>query len=167
MLRSKPYPIMDPSGKAKVWLDAGRGLAIWPCQALDSAQLGNDQITPADGWMPGASEDAPRPRPSDWRFRAERPELVITSAEEVIFFRKCYCERHWTASPAGWRAAERYADSPEREGVREAPIGTVYSRYSVERLSLESDKKREDGQPLLCLYRIGVIVWTAIVPRAD
>lgn len=166
-LTMEPYAVMDPSGEVKGWLDSGRGIAVWPCLALDSGALGTDCLTPADLDKP----EQARPRPG-WRYAAPntRPARVLMSADEVIFFQKLTAVADFSDSPRGYEACYRWLERTKPEMERTAPIGRVLSRYTVERLCLLSTERNGDGSltrpPLLVRYRMAVIQWSATI-RAD
>ena len=150
------YPIFDNTGKVKEWLAAERGVAVWPCLALDSVQLGTDMLTPGDG------------RPNDWRYAAPntQPARVLT-ADDIVFFAQGFSQREWADSPRERRAAHAYVEAWNARAEnteRLAPIGRVLSRLVLQPVHIASEEKLDDGHPLVLHFQLAAVLWTAIVP---
>ena len=157
LAKPAPYPVMDPTGQVKAWLDAGRGVAVWKSKLI--GEYAPDILTPGDAKSPG------------WRYGAQdaTPARVL-GPDDVIYFKRAYAVADYSDSRAGFDACYRKVKelTGGRDQVeREAPIGTVYERYTVDHLSCHSEAMGEQTppRPLLIRYRSAVILWTAIVRK--
>jgi hypothetical protein len=170
----EPYPVFDNEGKVRSWLDAGRGVAVWPVLAMDSSLFGSEMLTPGD-----------HENPPNWKCgpAGTKPARIL-GPEDVAFFHRVMVERSWTETAAGWKAANRYLGGmsiSEKHSDEEVPIGRKLTRYTVERFRMESDVKvhmpghpgrppvipgtEPYDRPLHTEFRIGVVRWVCIIPK--
>lgn len=149
------YPVMDPTGMVRLWIESGRGARAWPCQDIGSDRP--DMLTPGDVRTP-----------PDWRYTYASSRLL--GPDDVVYFGKVPQARGtWTDTPAGWRAAERMARNMEREypdnDATGAPLRMIY-RYTVARITMESAERDHEGRPYHVAYLVGVWQWSALLgPR--
>ena len=189
----KPYPILDVSGKTREWLQAGRGLVVW--QSHDIGAGRPDQFTPADHVdscqgcealtvkpiLPGESltieTTAPACRKPHWAYM---PAHVYRSKSEVLFYLPSRIVQSWNDSAQGTKAAQKaLANYPDT--VRDAPIGQVYTTYTVHHYTMVSAQispegvKLDEYEPPLnpngtgkaftdANYRIGIREWSCMTP---
>lgn len=151
-------PIMDATGKVQAWLDAGRGVTIWTNQEIGSNRP--DVFTPGD--------QATRPH---WAYRAD---VTLMRAEECLFYAPGRIVKSWLDGPAGERAA-RKALAAMPDATRIAPIGRVFTTYTLHRFTLGSITIRPESEGGTTLdtygmhktlthveFRVGIREWTAI-----
>lgn len=153
---TKRRPIMDETGKARQWLDSGHGIAIWESHEIGANRP--DILTPGD---------APKPH---WAYvKAE----TITSLDACLFYSPMNVVKSWSDTPAGLKAAQRALDKmPDTE--HDAPIGKVYTAYTIYRYTLGSICIRPDSEGGTVLdrfgdnhltaveFRVGIRQWSAI-----
>lgn len=160
---AEPYAVLDETGKVREWLDKGRGLRVWVSHDLGAGRP--DILTPGD------VERAPH-----WAYPLSASRVIAPA--DIVFFHRMTVAKEWSDTRQGWKAAERYVDQTSKLADRirrEAPIGTVLSRFTVERLQYQTTTKVRmeppDGpaydRPLASRFVVAVVEWTAILPKVD
>lgn len=146
------YPIMDETGKVAQWIKDGRGVRVWESHDIGAGRP--DMLTPGDVETP-----------PHWAYPLSGSKVVT----DPVFFQRTGVVKSWTDTPAGLRAAERYLGAMsynDKNEERDAPIGKVFTRYSIERhfYSTEAIVSMPHGdRPLDVEYRVCVVRWTAII----
>lgn len=155
-------PVFDPSGAVVRWLTEGRGVAIWRNVDLGSPNVGALSFTPNDDTYAEGS-------PPHWSVRYVETR---TEAAGFLFYERTQIVDERTDTPAGLRAVERIANRLNAgELVKEAPIGTVYEAFTIERHEYETVARVPlvDGsdRPLATRYVWAVVRWSAIDRREE
>jgi len=176
---TKRHPILDTTGTVRKWLTTGRGVAVWTSHDIGAGRA--DVLTPADHvceqLLTCASVNAvPLCRKPHWAYMPERALLTV---DDALFYLPGQIVKSWTDGPAGYKAACRaLAKYPDE--TREAPIGTVYTTYTLHRYAMVSAQISPDGTvldtygaplapdatghaiPTDVEHRIGIRMWNAI-----
>lgn len=152
----RPFPVLDPTGKVRAWLDAGRRLAVW--RSLDLSTVGREWFTPGDVTTPP-------------HWSAGKVPAVVLDVAEVSFYVQSSTLADYSDTPAGARAAERYQSRAIDAAERREPFGYAAGafhdparplpRYSVENIEVRGPD-RGDGLPVYFAYRYAVVQWVAV-----
>ena len=162
----KPYPILDASGKAHEWLRAGRGLVIWESHDIGAGRP--NQLTPADhvtdeqanashdrctlldakpilgDTPPLGTQRAPVCRKPHWAYM---PAHVYRAESEVLFYLPGRIVQSWNDSAQGTKAAQK-ALAKYPDAVRDAPIGKIYTTYTLHHYAMVSAQITSEGVKL-------------------
>lgn len=156
------YPVLDrdasiKGSKVDSWINCGRGVNVWQNVDLSSPNVGALTFTPGDcdqapHWSLTLKEGI------IWDIRRFIPYLRIGVASRL------YGNEQSSLNAAHAEAARLRA---EEERPRDAPIGKVWTEYTVERILYETTERVDVGdydRPLASIDGFQVIHWLAIDP---
>jgi hypothetical protein len=131
-------PILDPTGKVRQWLDDG-GFCVWENREI--GVMRHDILTPLHARQP------------HWAYEKT---LTIFDASECLFYLPGRIVKSWSDTPSGYRAAQRALDRMPDE-TRDAPIGRIFTTYTLHPFTLGSITIRPDseGGTILDTYGYG------------
>jgi len=140
----------DNNGRIQDWLDRGRGVNVWQSQLLghDAGRL---------AFTPGDVDSPPH-----WRFTLA---CTIHDIASFLLFRKVGVVQTFTDTPQGWSAAGRRIDQLPTLSNRQAPIGRVWTCYTLQSLRYHTEHTvdmRGYERPLDSKFHVGVVEWACV-----